>query len=220
MSVFVVAGLSFDVKSKLVAECQARIARYSIGQALSDDDSAFFVDLVKKYHHDPIRKIGSGVARVYVSATDHGRRSVGLRIVRSDGSDIDFSWRQCITPKKSIDLFRAACREAVKEQISAFRKEVFGDTGTASCAICEKKLVIRDPSYDVDHTEVSFKEILDVFVASSAVDPDAMTYEDTGDLGTLKVMKDKRLEESWKAHHKALARLRLLCIPCHKKTRA
>ncbi|MFI5476653.1 DCL family protein [Streptomyces cacaoi] len=95
------------------------------GDVTGPDDDAFLRHLLE-CHPEYDLKRGDGIAHFRVIAhTDHGRRSVGLALVRLDGEVADFSWNACLTPLKPAHS--GTCRVAARDSRSGGG---FTDRGT------------------------------------------------------------------------------------------
>lgn len=86
------------------------VQRYGIdGDVTGPDDDAFLRHLLE-CHPEYDLKRGDGIAHFRIIAhTDHGRRSVGLALVRLDGEVADFSWNACLTPSASALRYLPRC---------------------------------------------------------------------------------------------------------------
>lgn len=211
---FVVGGVPFPSKTALTAECQRRTRGYLAGGVLSPEDLSFFTDLINRYHHEADKKIGCGIKSMHMDYTDHG--SLGIRLVRTDGSKDNFGWRECIAPKTRPDRLARAARSAVTDQLLSFRRDAFA-FGVIDCGLCGIELG-NTPAAEVDHVAPNtFQCLLDDFLTTQELDPAAVAVTDSGDL---KVFVDSKLAADWIFFHKKRARLRILCPKCNKSAAA
>jgi hypothetical protein len=83
---------------------------------VSGSDFDFLLFMIKR-HKDASLKIGCGVSCFKVMKTYW--KSTGFYIQRTDGSLIDFSYHQCVSPKEHthIQKLRMACRFQLKDSI-------------------------------------------------------------------------------------------------------
>lgn len=102
-------------KIEMTKRCKSILA---LGERdiISGSDFDFLLFLIKR-HRNAQLKIGSGVLCFKVVKTYW--KSTGFYIQRTDGSLIDFSYHQCITPKEytKIQKLRMACRFHLKDSI-------------------------------------------------------------------------------------------------------
>lgn len=87
----------FDKKGDLTKYMRAMVAKYSIGDYISNDDMAFCLELFKS-HSDYPEKLGSGVEKIQLLIQKEGSR--GFQIFKTDGSSDDISWTDCVANRK------------------------------------------------------------------------------------------------------------------------
>src|SRR5207247_325445 len=87
--------------------------KYAVGASVTDAaDQEFLLDLLAM-HPESGEKIGEGVDHFEVRKNGS---TVGFWIVRSDGSDVDFSFYKCLRAPSHEEEVRGAMRAAVVEQ--------------------------------------------------------------------------------------------------------
>jgi hypothetical protein len=74
------------------------LKRYSVGDVVSDLDGLDLAALLKR-HDEMDEKIGVGIAHFKVDKAPEPYSGKCFWIVRSDKSQIDFSFAHCIAPK-------------------------------------------------------------------------------------------------------------------------
>lgn len=84
----------FKNKQNLIAYMQELMARYSVGDSLSDTDRFFCFGLFA-WHSEADRKRVNEIIRIDVRLDIFGNKH--LQIFRQDGTDEDISWRHCVT---------------------------------------------------------------------------------------------------------------------------
>lgn len=94
-----VGNLSFANKQQLTAHMRELMARYSVGDVLSECDATFCMTLFA-WHPDAARKLSSEVFRVEVRLDLFGHKH--LQIFRQDGTDEDISWKHCIAHARAL----------------------------------------------------------------------------------------------------------------------
>ncbi|KAK4263359.1 hypothetical protein QN277_028781 [Acacia crassicarpa] len=70
--------------------------RYMVGEQLTDEDEQVVVDKLLAYHPHYEDKIGCGLESVMVDRHPMFSHSKCLFVVRTDGGQIDFSYRKCL----------------------------------------------------------------------------------------------------------------------------
>ncbi|MGY3232142.1 hypothetical protein ACVWWJ_003626 [Luteibacter sp. HA06] len=70
------------------------LGRYAIGAKVATDDAVDLTNLLLRHVHYG-EKVGSGIAYFKVDADLYGWKC--FWIVRHDGSEVDFTYRRCIT---------------------------------------------------------------------------------------------------------------------------
>jgi len=163
----------------------------------------FLCDLIET-HCERDEKVGPGIRCFEVCVTTYGTR--GLRILRVDGTRIDFSWKACLgkvfTPAED---FNAAARHAVMDQVLAFKKSCF-DAGTVSCAVTGRPVSWQDSHVDHEHP-MTFSAIVETFMG--AHDWKGMTVKDGGNAASC-VFSDPAHTKLFADFHRDRARLRIL----------
>ncbi len=86
---------NFATQSQATAHFKAMLNRYRPGDRISDEDARDLGALLKR-HTEYEEKIGAGVRHFEVMMAD-GYTTQCFRIVRIDGSSVDFSYIHCIT---------------------------------------------------------------------------------------------------------------------------
>ena len=106
MSKYVINNKDFERKADVVKFVQSILYKYDEGNFLEKNDFDFIYDLLNEGHHDPDRKIGCGVAGIFVNSNDYKNR--GFFIKRLDGSETDFSYVKCIYKKSPLHDIKSA----------------------------------------------------------------------------------------------------------------
>ena len=202
----------FRSASQLTDYVKKLVARYPVNAFTSEDDTEFLKALVSK-HHEAKEKIGCGIRTFQFKINPVFKICTSVFIVRTDGSEIDFSWKVCINgpPSQSAQV-KKALRSSIAEQISHFKKENFPN-GIAHCAISGERLTWN--ACNVDHCGPrTFQVLVDEWMTE-----ENLLFED------IKVqngkfiweMLDSRQRNSWLKFHSVNAKLRLLSPSEHSK---
>jgi len=129
---------------------------YRDGDRLNLQDFNFVFDLLQR-HPSSERKLGaSGVAHFTIRHAPPWFRNRAFYIVRNDGLETEFSFKECLSPQSHAVRFQNACRTAVADQIIAFVEASFSDVECVACAITGA--TVTRASYHVDH-EPPFRDL-------------------------------------------------------------
>src|SRR4051812_4330518 len=85
---------SFANQKEAAAYFRAMLNRYRPKQRISDEDAADLAALVRR-HSEHEEKVGVGIDHFEVMSAEFGTQC--FRLVRSDGTGVDFSYPHCIT---------------------------------------------------------------------------------------------------------------------------
>ena len=171
--------ITFNTKTALRKKIREIRDRYKDNERLNQEDFNFMVDLLQR-HEDPARKIGCGVAYMYVKTNPVFKKNRGFWLVRSDGSETDFSFEICLKHESKLQKFKSACRTAVSDEIINFRDNFFDTEGWPTCEITGD-LISKNDSH-VDHTPpMTFDRIVNDFIKETNIDVETiglLTAED------------------------------------------
>lgn len=132
------ATRSFEAQGEAVAFFRAMLIRYRPGDRIAAEDSLDLVSLLE-HHTEYVAKVGCGVSHFEVMLTGHGTQC--FRIVRTDGSGTDFSYRRCISQRRSgrKQEVSQAFRRFVRRDLNRARDEYFAEhVGVDGCGSCTK----------------------------------------------------------------------------------
>jgi len=179
------------------------------GCTLGPEDFRFMTELLTR-HPRADEKIGVGVLAIRVEP-DPWWGGVMFIAERRDGSSTDFSYRKCLRPTTRRGDINTACRQAVAEDIVAFKREHFNCHGDAAnqviCPVTGQRLGWLD--VHVDHGPPwPFRRIVDAFLAStSTADVQIATNCDGG---VTRRFVDADLAERFRRCHGRVAALRVI----------
>lgn len=125
MAIYVVNGEHFKTQKNLKERIHKILYAYSFGEVLNELDTRFLYALVEGYHPSAEIKIGAGVSRMEVRQNLIYKQNREFWIVRTDDTETDFSFMECLRPSKPLDKFRTACRAAISPYM-AMVKITFG----------------------------------------------------------------------------------------------
>src|SRR5262245_53446390 len=119
-----IAGRSFASQDALRTYVRAILQRSSPPVRLEGEAAAVMAALLLRHPH-AADKIGVGVRALWVR---HNIvvPSAGFYVERTDGTFIDFSYRQCLRPATPEHTAKLAFRIAVADQVAAVKQAAFG----------------------------------------------------------------------------------------------
>jgi hypothetical protein len=192
-----------DFRTKVDARNEIRriLNSVQLGDTVTGDDSSLIADLLYDGRHpETLEKIGSGIERIEVRAASHGTRC--FWIVRTDGSEIDFSFITAMNGQPSLKAgVCAALREEIGGQVTEFRRD---QQATVPCAICGSPTTPETAF--VTYLNPTFDELAEQF-ASSHGDWGAIPAAAIGPYG--RQLIDRRTAEEWRKYHRAKGQLSL-----------
>lgn len=207
-----VGSETFKTKKALGERVRAILYGASIGVELDAAEHSFLLALLGR-HPNAAKKIGPGVRAFRVTASLYGNRC--FEILRVDGTETDFSYLKCVTPKTTWSEFLHAMRRAIGDQIFDFKNDTFGWPETLVCPL-SGATITRDQAH-VDHVYPdTFEALVDAFVEEEKLDRDALPLGPTEDGLMGRRLVDPALEDKWRAFHKAHAKLRVISEEAHK----
>ncbi len=195
----------FKTKGSATEEARRRINQYEAGSRISPDDEHFFASLFT-LHSEYEEKKGAGIDHIKVERDFHKNRC--LYIHRIDGTRIDCSWVHCIQPASHKSVVSMAFRRAVKEIITAFKKEQVGKTST--CPILGIPL-----NYENSHAAYNppqFEILLNNFLSQEGLSFDSIPLinPEAADLDQRGILANTELANKWREYHLENAELQLL----------
>ena len=156
---YLLGGHTYRSKDAIKREAQ-RLLHAALGPITDRREHAFLADLVEM-HPDCDQKIGGGIERFERRAHRFGAiYGRGFYIIRTDGSSVDFSLHICVRGYTERSRNVEACREAVWQDVAAYKAERFGHDAR-NLAVCEASgLALSWDDAHVDHVgEMPFREI-------------------------------------------------------------
>lgn len=213
-----------STKRALENEVRAIVARTPIETPIVGEDLSFMVELFQM-HPMWLAKWAGGVRSIVIRENrGYGMRpTLGFWLIRTDDSEVDISWRECIYPTPHHAKVRAAMRLAVTEQLVDCRrrwmmsKRAMAMGGHAyQCDACGNDVANEDA--EVDHQPPQeFKTMVAEFLSAKKFlfTDIAVEHGPRGDK-----LQDEELARDWREWHEQRALLWLVCKPCHKRLTA
>jgi hypothetical protein len=198
---YLIAGQEYRTKQDVIQRCRDILNSTPNTRLVCPDYFEFLMD-VFRHHTEWPSKLGVGVSAITVQDTGHGTRCFWL--IRTDDTRIDISFVHAVKhlpttryreliPQPLID-FKNGARQAIKEQIEAFRK---ASTVTATMDM------------DVDHEHpCTFDALLFQFCIKHGVNP--LTVPVIERQGCLHHITNDSIRMAWQDYHQQHAKLRLV----------
>jgi hypothetical protein len=179
-----------------------RVLALPAGTILTGDDRELAQKVIAMHPRAP-EKIGPGIDLLVIRENSFGRGHE-LHIIRTDGSEVDVSYRRALAPRTAAagraDLL-AALRQEVAEQIVRFKRDRL-EHGTV-CAV--SGVALDRENAHVDHVPPwTFTALASAWLAGRP----APELESTDTPG--RQLADRSLAADWQRFHRWSARLRLI----------
>jgi hypothetical protein len=203
------ATLSFPTQSAATGFFKEMLGRYHPGERVNDEDALHLAALLVR-HSEYSQKVGCGVDHYEVMMTVEGTPC--FRIVRTDGTGTDFSYRHCITgrPPARKQEVSQALRQAVRLDLfrarDRFFKEHRGADGRIECA-ATKERILPDEGHMDHRSPLTFEVIVATFLESRGLSFDLVAITDGADEQVAPQIADEGLREDFRRYHNAIARL-------------
>ena len=208
----VINGLEFKTKASAKLHIQ-EITKKSFGSAISTGDSEWdFLNSLLDRHPECIQKRGVGIQSFKVVRNVY--KNLEWKILRTDGSKIDFSWINCLdeSHKSPLDNLKDAMRLAIEGQVDEFKEREFF-TGMI-CECCGHTITDLAVTH-VDH--INFFDLLaDGFIALNSDHPLDFDDDKLTNRARFKAV-DANYKESWEEFHLEKAELRIIHGKCNLK---
>jgi Protein of unknown function (DUF3223) len=205
----VLATRSFEKQGDATAFFKDMLNRYRPGERLTDEDSLDVASLLER-HSEYITKVGCGVAHFEIMMTEHGTQC--FRIVRTDGSGTDFSFRHCISqrdPTRKQEVSQAF-RRAVRIDLYKARDSFFAahkdSAGLVACAVTGERIARHQGHMD-HRPPMTFEVIVTTFLCGRGLSLDGVPLSTGRDEQVSPEVIDEALCEAFRSYHAQTARL-------------
>ncbi len=201
----------FSSKERIREHASRILRRQTPEQPIEGVEREFLMALLLS-HSRATRKIGPGVATLFVRTHSvwGGKDDRCFWLRRTDGSETDWSFRECIWPTDHRSEFIRACRTAIVPQIVAFRKRMREQLGeTAVCPISGQEFQVMEANVDHQHPN-TFEAIVDQFIDEHSIDISSTEIASGNDGQLQDRFSDPMIERSWIVFHADRAVLRML----------
>lgn len=214
-------GKSWQSRGDTLEYFRALRDRQKLDTPISDPgDHDDLLALLERYDLaivDGPTKIGAGVdhfeTRVNVT---NGGRNVGFWVIRSDGSETDFSFIRAVNaaPKRAVEQLTDACRRAVYAELQTAKIRHFAmygdDNGRIRCALSGDPIDERDTA--LEYIEAGFAELVRSFARTQGWEEliPAGVISDPADAQTTTAFISADHAEAFRDFHRASAKIRLV----------
>ncbi|MFB0620873.1 DCL family protein [Streptomyces sp. AGS-58] len=203
-----IGATHYPTKEAVRNVCRGIVQRYGVGGDVTDPDDDAFLRRLLERHPEYHLKRGTGIAHFRVIAhNDHGRRSVGIALVRLDGEVADFSWNACLTPLNQCTQVLAALRHAIADQVAAARNEALNSGQPLVCSVTGAPIPSAAELH-IDHAPPTFLDLAEEFIAGHGGVDAFQILPDSGTGVSYIELEDKALEGHWQDYHQKRALLR------------
>lgn len=206
---FTINGEEFSTKSKLTERIQEILYSYRDGQSLNMFDFPFML-AVLELHPDSVQKIGCGVSRIEVRENPVYRKNFGFWAIRTDGTETDFSFIECLSPSSHGKKVFSAFRVAVEDQTIAFKRGVFRVFNTLTCELTGEEITFL--TSHVDHKPPhTFDKLVEKFLATNYLNVSEINIVGSGVDGCVQnTIDDHVIRKLWRVFHKNNCVLRVV----------
>lgn len=219
-----ILGEYFATASQLRERCRRLIDKYLAPgckpeEQMSDDDAAFFVELVRL--RDPSRIPPSTYVRRVVRCCRDGQVGRHVRFDYGDGTRDLIGWAKlCGGKPATFTQVSSAMRESIRPQMLAAYSAFFRGRQSGECPKSGVQISCAGEFFGdmavVHHDGASFAEIRDAWLRTFNVAVEQLHLKDLWDSGGCE-LADGPLCESWKAFHKEKARLVVVSARWHEQ---
>lgn len=198
----------FDSKAAAKNFVRSIVNAYADDERIYDREHDAFLRALIQLHPEASEKIGVGVSYFTIKHDDKTGKTRHFLITRLDHSTADFSWHCCIDGRDWRKETLQTLRDAVADQVIAFRNSVF-DAGNVKCAITNKPLSVENA--DIDHEPpLTFIRLVEEWLASREIQLTDVKLGPSRDLQVIYEFADPELRKSWQDFHHQRAVLRTL----------
>lgn len=204
MAKFSIGDRVYASKKQAREAVQAVLYRYEPGQKITHpEDVALLSDLLQT-HRKAKGKIGCGVSFFWIKDLGYTRC---FWLTRIDGTETDWSFTTCISPKTHRQDVVAAFRAAISFQVVYFKEEVFQGGDVVCCEVTGEP--VESGEAHVDH-EIPFADLLEEFLGERVLSFEDIEVKPHSDGETENYLADRSLHIDWVWWHLEKAKLRIV----------
>lgn len=204
-----IATRSFENQTRAIAHFKEMLNRYAPGDRVNAEDGLDLAALLER-HDEYAQKVGCGVEHFEVQTTEHGTNC--FRIVRTDGSGTDFSYRHCVTqrPPSRKQEVSQAFRRVVQMDLYTARDKFFtqhkDSEGKVTCAVTGERIG-RDEAHMDHRPPMTFEVIVTTFLEGRGMSLDQVPITSGRDEQVAPDVTDDSLADDFRSYHSRVAKL-------------
>lgn len=203
---WIAGGKVYKTKKAITEELRRILRSHPMEEDISGEDGDFLMAVIA-WHPDAADKIGCGIKRFFVRMNE-AYRTPSFWLERRDGTQTDWSFYHCLTPKHPLHDLLDALRHAIEPQIIQFKRSAFNSPIQPVCPFLGTPLDWHD--CHVDHAmPLTFDVLVKDFLAETGIDPATVVMEGWEDGCVTKRLVDPDLRSRWQDYHREHALLRL-----------
>ena len=205
-------GKTFKTKTTLENYCKFVLNNAEIGSYLEGEWELVVTDVLKMHEDFLIKTNGGEGFKVGVRKCFINPRNRQFFILRSDGTDTDFSYRKALSPKSKASYVKETLRALIKEQTNAFKDKYFEENqDSKGYVVCpETGLKIKKKDSHIDHYPKQFDEIVKDWAESRNLKSKDIILVQPPENSTFWPLEDKSLEKDFKEYHQKEATYRIV----------
>jgi hypothetical protein len=205
-------GKNFKTKTSLQAYCKYVLNNANVNTLLEGEWEQVLNDVLKMHLCFEGKTKGQAF-RIGVRKCSINPRNRQFYILRSDGTDTDFSYYKAISESKdNLVRLKETLRASIKEQVVDFKESYFvKNQDRQGYVICpETNLKVRLKDSHIDHYPKQFDEIVKEWADLYSVVSAGVVLINPGDNSTAWTMEDTELLKSFQDYHKENAEYRIV----------
>lgn len=206
-----VAGKNFKNKTTLTNYCKFVLNNAEINEELSGEWLAVLKEVV--FMHERFQEKTKNLEyTVGIRLCTVNPRNRQFYIIRSDGTDTDFSYYKAIGSYNKQTRIKSALRELVRDQVIEFKDSYFRENSDSKgYVICpETNLKIKKKDSHLDHYPKQFDEIVEEWVKINFINSENLEIYPAGDNTNAWTIKDTEIAKSFMDFHKQTAEYRVV----------
>lgn len=206
-----VGNKNFKTKTTLTNYCKFILNNADVNSILEGECLDVLKDVVVM--HDRFEEKVKGLDyTVGVRACTVNPRNRQFYILRSDGTDTDFSYYKAIGSSSKLRRIKEALRESIREQMITYKDSYFelhsDSKGYVVCPETELKMKRKDSH--LDHYPRQFEEILKDWADTYSIKSDDLVIYPAGDNTNGWLFEDQNILKSFVEFHEDAAEYRVV----------
>jgi hypothetical protein len=192
------------VSKKEQTEYFKQLLNKGLCKSLLNERPKDFEELMCLFKNHPDTNKLNNVKDIYIIRNKKNSKYFEFRLIKTDGTEEDISYRNCINKRSSNYDINQAFRNSIDYQIKDFRNNC-----TKECVLCGCNQDIH-----IDHIYL-FKNLVKDFINER--DDIPTSFDDNIDNTAIFKKENINFENEWKEYHEKHSTLRPLCKNCNLK---